>query len=300
MKKTLKVISLILVILICFTACSFNKTANNNSNDVGEVNKVPKKGLEQCERNMEIIKTTAIMYYLGTNEVPTIDDVANDLSEGHLPECPLSEDGDYTNDYDILITDIPEYKVFVACKHGHISREDMEDGVNPQVVMEAAKAEVCEKHMESILTSVYAYCFEYNKVPTIDDFASKGQKVVECPSSEDGNYTNDYEIHVDENGIATVSCKNGHTHEGSIDTKIDPQEKVCIMNLRLIYSKNYEYFEKNNAYITEDILLGWLADGSVEECPLSKDGDYTNDYSYTLHQNGSPIIMCKHGHDFDI
>lgn len=207
MKKAIRILSLILafsMIMMCFTGCELLEKEDReiiDLDDNGKDEDNDKKLCKTCEKNIDIIKANAVNYLACYNEFPTIEDIALMFDNNQLPECPLSEDGDHTNDYDLFMNDFYSSPV-VICKNGHTRVGDSN-----------SKVKTCANNRKTMKSNSVAYYASYGyPMSSTEDMArmfDNGQ-LPECPLSEDGNHRNDYYIQFNSDGSATVICANGH------------------------------------------------------------------------------------------
>lgn len=116
------------------------KTRNENQNDDSGVPLVygvydavnTNANNKTCSSNIKTIKSNAASYRATYNEnVSSLDQIAQMFDDNALPECPLSDNGDHTDDYVIAI-DPNTGAVYVYCKNCGVS------GHNPDGSLDSA------------------------------------------------------------------------------------------------------------------------------------------------------------------
>lgn len=91
-----------------------------------------------------------------------------------------------------------------------------------------ANNKTCDSNIKTIKSNAAAYKTNYNaSVASLADVASMfdDTQIPECPMSDDGNHTNDYEISkANTEGAVTVYCKN--YSDGSTKDKHQPSQSL--------------------------------------------------------------------------
>lgn len=78
---------------------------------------------------------------------------------------------------------------------------------------------------------------------------------------------------------------------GAIQTNAN--NKTCGTNIKNIKTNAASYKTNYNANADEAGIASMFDDGQLPECPLSKDGNHTNDYTITIKDNGAATVECK-------
>lgn len=86
-----------------------------------------------CSSNIKSIKTNAASYKTNYNtNVSAEGDLQSMFDDGALPECPLKDDGDHSNDYEIVIASNGAAKV--ACKSYETDKHTPEADVKANTI----------------------------------------------------------------------------------------------------------------------------------------------------------------------
>ena len=70
--------------------------------------------------------------------------------------------------------------------------------------------------------------------------------------------------------------------------------KTCGSNIKTIKTNATNYIANYNEHVSGLAQLeDMFDDGQLPECPLSRDGDHTNDYTIAVRENGGALVYCK-------